>query len=120
MSSLLTSNAPFLELVQRARDSSEISLDCEFHGEKRYRPTLYLVQIGVGDEVVAVDPARVDLKPLRPLLEDPKLPKLFHAGREDVRLLARATGAGEVAGVFDTQVAAAFLGYGLTIGYGRS
>ncbi len=116
---LLTRDEPFLELVERARGATEISLDCEFHGEKRYRPTLYLVQLGVEGEVAAVDPARVDLRPLRAVLENDEIQKLFHAGREDVRLLARATGAKEVAGVFDTQVAAAFLGYGISIGYAR-
>jgi ribonuclease D len=98
---LLTRDEPFLEMVERARSAAGISLDCEFHGEKRYRPTLYLVQLGVEGAVAAVDPARVDLRPLRAVLEDDKIRKLFHAGREDVRLLARATGAKEVAGVFD-------------------
>jgi ribonuclease D len=116
---LLSHDEPFLELLERVRGAATLSLDCEFHGEKRYRPTLYLVQLGVNEEVAAVDPQRVDLKPLRPFLEDGALRKLFHAGREDLRLLARATGAGEIAGVFDTQVAAAFLGHGLTVGYAR-
>jgi ribonuclease D len=116
---LLSHDDAFLELLERAHGATVLALDCEFHGEKRYRPTLYLVQIAVNDEVVAVDPARVDLGPLRPLLENDRIRKLFHAGREDVRLLARATGATAVAGVFDTQVAAAFLGHGLTVGYGR-
>jgi ribonuclease D len=116
---LLTHDEPFLELVERARGATELSLDCEFHGEKRYRPTLYLLQVGVEDTVVAVDPARVDLRPLRAVLENEQIQKLFHAGREDVRLLTRATGAKEVAGVFDTQVAAAFLGYGPSVGYAR-
>lgn len=116
---LLTQNEPFLAMVERARGAAEISLDCEFHGEKRYRPTLYLVQIGVEGDVAAVDPARVDLKPLRDVLESEKIRKFFHAGREDIRLLARATGATDILGVFDTQVAAAFLGHGLTIGYAR-
>jgi ribonuclease D len=116
---LLTDDGPFLALVERARSAAEISLDCEFHGEKRYRPTLYLVQLGVEGEVAAVDPTKVDLRPLREVLESDKIRKLFHAGREDIRLLARATGAGDILGVFDTQVAAAFLGHGLTVGYAR-
>ena len=116
---LLTRNERFTELVERAKRVSEVSFDCEFHGEKRYRPTLYLVQIGVEGEFVAVNPSTVDLKPLRVVLENERIRKLFHAGREDVRLLARATRAKEVAGVFDTQIAAAFLGYGLTVGYAR-
>jgi ribonuclease D len=116
---LLTRDEPFLEIVARARRATELALDCEFHGEKRYRPTLYLLQLRVDEEVVAVDPGPVNLRPLAPVLEDPGIQKLFHAGREDIRLLARASGAKDIAGVFDTQIAAAFLGYGLTIGYAK-
>jgi ribonuclease D len=116
---LLTRDEPFRALLERVPGVGEVALDCEFHGEKRYRPTLYLVQIAIGEEAVAVDPQRVDLRPLRAVLEDGKIRKLFHAGREDVRLLVRATGATHVSGVLDSQVAAAFLGHGLTIGYAR-
>jgi ribonuclease D len=116
---LLTTDAPFRALIDRAQSAPEIALDCEFHGEKRYRPTLYLVQIEALGEAVAVDATRVDLRPLAALLESPAVNKLFHAGREDVRLLAKATGASEVRAILDTQVAAAFLGHGLTIGYAR-
>ncbi|HEX4340881.1 MAG TPA: HRDC domain-containing protein [Polyangiaceae bacterium] len=116
---LITRDEPFVALLERHARAREVALDCEFHGEKRYRPTLYLVQIGFAEEAVAVDPQRVDLRPLRAMLEDEAVRKVFHAGREDVRLLSRATGATDVPGIFDTQVAAAFLGHGLSIGYGR-
>jgi ribonuclease D len=116
---LLIRDEPLRALLERVPAVGEIALDCEFHGEKRYRPTLYLVQIAVGEEAVAVDPQRVDLSPLRDVLESNSIRKLFHAGREDVRLLVRATGATRVSAAFDTQVAAAFLGHGLTIGYAR-
>ncbi len=116
---LITRDEPFLALLDRHRGAREVALDCEFHGEKRYRPTLYLVQIGYAEEALAVDPERVDLRPLRAVLEDASIRKVFHAGREDIRLLARATGATEFRGIFDTQIAAAFLGHGLSIGYAR-
>jgi ribonuclease D len=118
-SPLIRNDADFLELLGRHSTAREMSLDCEFHGEKRYRPTLYLVQIGFADEVAAVDPQAVDLRPLRALLDDGDVRKVFHAGREDVRLLSRATGALGFLSVFDTQVAAAFLGYGTSIGYAK-
>jgi ribonuclease D len=118
-SPLIKNDADFLELLERHATAQEIALDCEFHGEKRYRPTLYLVQIGFSDEVAAIDPQAVDLRPLRAMLDDAGVRKVFHAGREDVRLLSRATGALEFPSVFDTQVAAAFLGHGTSIGYGK-
>ncbi|HTJ80477.1 MAG TPA: HRDC domain-containing protein [Polyangiaceae bacterium] len=114
---LLTRDEELEDLLGRVGVPARVSLDCEFHGEKRYRPALYLVQLGIGDEYVCVDAVRVDLKPLRALLESADVQKVVHAGREDLRLLTRASGATRVAGVFDTQIAAAFLGYGLTVGY---
>lgn len=116
---LLTDADTFRALVKRALSVGEISLDCEFHGENRYRPTLYLVQLNVAGESVAVDPRRVELKPLREVLESTSVRKLFHAGREDLRLLASATGASDVHEVFDTQIAAAFLGHGPSVGYAK-
>ena len=116
---LLSDDDTFRSLVERAMEVGEISLDCEFHGERRYRPTLYLVQLNVAGELVAVDPARVDLTPLREVLESTSVRKLFHAGREDLRLLVAATGATDVNDAFDTQVAAAFLGHGPSVGYAK-
>jgi ribonuclease D len=116
---LLSDADTFRALVERALSVGEVSLDCEFHGENRYRPTLYLVQFNVAGELVAVDPRRVDLTPLRAVLESPSVRKLFHAGREDLRLLVAATGASDVREAFDTQIAAAFLGHGPSIGYAK-
>jgi len=116
---LVTSDAAFLDLLERRATVREIALDCEFHGERRYRPTLYLLQLGFPEDAVAIDAQRVDLRPLRAVLEDGSVRKVFHAGREDVRLLSKATGAMGFPGVFDTQIAAAFLGHGTSIGYGR-
>jgi ribonuclease D len=116
---LLADDDTFRSLVERAFSVGELSLDCEFHGERRYRPTLYLVQLNAAGELVAVDPTRVDLTPLRAVLESTSVRKLFHAGREDLRLLVGATGATDVNDAFDTQIAAAFLGHGPSIGYAK-
>jgi ribonuclease D len=116
---LLADEDTFRTLVEHALEVGNISLDCEFHGERRYRPTLYLVQLNVAGELIAVDPRRVDLTPLREVLESTSVQKLFHAGREDLRLLVRATGATDVNDAFDTQVAAAFLGHGPSVGYAK-
>jgi ribonuclease D len=96
----------------------ELCLDCEFHGEGRYFPNLCLVQLGFGTEHVAVDAHRVDLRPLAPFLEAAGVRKVLHDCRQDLPLLARAVGTTSLKSVFDTQVAAAFAGYGGSIGYG--
>jgi len=114
----IRSQAAFLEVVKRSSDEDELCLDCEFHGEGRYYPNLCLVQLGLGTERVAIDPKQVDLAPLAPVLESEGVRKVLHDGRQDLPLLARAVGTTSFRSVFDTQVAAAFAGYGGSIGYG--
>jgi ribonuclease D len=98
--------------------AEELCIDCEFHGEGRYFPNLCLVQLGFGTEHVAVDAHRVDLRPLAPFLEAEGVRKVLHDCRQDLPLLARAVGTTSLRSMFDTQVAAAFAGYGGSIGYG--
>jgi len=114
----IRSNAAFLEVVKRLADADELCLDCEFHGEGRYYANLCLVQLAFGNERVAIDSHQVNLAPLAPALESENVRKVLHDGRQDLPLLARAVGTSSFRGVFDTQVAAAFAGYGGSIGYG--
>jgi ribonuclease D len=114
----IRSQAAFLEVVKRLSDEDELCLDCEFQGEGRYYPKLCLVQLGFATERVAIDPEQVDLAALAPVLESEGVRKVLHDGRQDLPLLARAVGTTSIRSVFDTQVAAAFAGYGGSIGYG--
>jgi len=106
----------FHEFCQQARTHTELAIDLEFHSEGRYTPLLCLVQLGLRDRFVVVDPFRVNLAPLAPLLMHPGIRKIVHAGGQDIALLRRETEATPV-NVFDTQIAAAFLGYGEATGY---
>src|SRR5207244_6184873 len=56
-----------------------------------------------------------DLGPLFPVLADPSVPVVLHGGGQDLDIFAALMGA-PVRGVVDTQVVAAFLGYGLQVG----
>jgi ribonuclease D len=71
------------------------------------------------DRVELVDPldAGLDPTPLAEVLADPGVEVVLHAGRQDVALLRRVWRT-EVRGVFDTQVAAGFAGFGAQTGYG--
>ncbi|MGQ9897754.1 MAG: ribonuclease D [Acidobacteriota bacterium] len=106
----------FQEFCQRAYTQTELAVDLEFQGEGRYTPLLCLVQLGLRDCFVAVDPFRVNLAPLAPLLTHPGTRKIVHAGGQDILLLRRETDVVPV-NVFDTQIAAAFLGHGEATGY---
>jgi ribonuclease D len=116
--SLVRSPADFLELVKRLETHDEVCLDCEFHTEGRYYPHLCLVQLAFGAELWAIDPHQVKLAPLAPALQSQTLRKVLHDGRQDLPILARAAGVTAICNVFDTQIAAAFVGCGSKIGYG--
>jgi ribonuclease D len=93
-----------------------LGLDTEFMRERTYYAQLCLLQLGTTDLAVCVDPLAIDsLEPLRPLMRAPALCKILHAARQDLEVLAPLLGA--VSPIFDTQVAAALVGFPAQIGY---
>lgn len=96
-----------------------ITIDTEFLRDKTYYPQLCLVQVAPPEgAAAAIDPLAegLDLDPLRDLLADRAVTKVFHAARQDLETFFNLTG--ELpANIFDTQVAAMVLGYGDQVGY---
>jgi ribonuclease D len=84
------------------------AMDTEFHRERTYYPRLALVQIAWDDEVVLVDPLATDVTALASTFDTDAL-VVMHAAGQDLEVLRHATGA-IPARIFDTQVAAGFLG----------
>ncbi len=113
------------ELAERASSGGRIAIDTEFVSERRYQALLCLVQVAVPDpdaddgvRTEVLDPleGELDFSPLARVLADPSVEVLMHAGRQDVGILRRSWNT-EVTNVFDTQVAAGFLGFGNQEGY---
>jgi ribonuclease D len=113
------------ELADRAAEGGRIAIDTEFVSERRYQALLCLVQVAVPDPTAdggvrteVLDPleGEPDFSPLARVLADPGVEVVMHAGRQDVAILRRTLDT-EVTGVFDTQVAAGFLGFGNQEGY---
>lgn len=103
--------------IGRAMNSDVLAIDTEFLREKTFHARLCLLQMATRDEDVIVDPFEVtDLTPLIPLMQNPSVMKLFHAGRQDVGILYRELGI-MPRPVFDTQIAAALLGFTQQVGY---
>ena len=100
-------------VVERARAAGRVALDTEFVWEKTYYPRLGLVQIGLPqEECHLVDPPAIrDLSPLGQLLADDSVEKVLHDAQQDLFILRRATGASPRS-VFDTRLAAGFVGMG--------
>lgn len=102
-----------MELCARVRASSRVALDTEFHAERTYTPRLMVVQLAFEDGAVIVDPLALrDLRPLSDALAQTLV--VGHALSSDLKIFAERFAAVPPA-VFDTQVAAAFLGYGMQI-----
>lgn len=94
-----------------------IALDTEFVRERTYYPRLCLIQAAVADDVALIDALAIaDGGALVAPLVDPARPKLLHAARQDIEALLPLTGA-PIAPVFDTQQAAALLGFPAQVGY---
>jgi ribonuclease D len=99
-----------------------IGLDTEFVREKTFYSRLCLIQISTNDEIFCADPM-----PLGPPDQGEALQFwqslmgkawVLHSGRQDVEVLYQSSNR-MPAEIFDTQVAAAFLGYQPQIGYGN-
>lgn len=106
------------DFCRRASSSSMVALDTEFLRERTFRPQPCLVQVGTREEQAAVDViALKDLSPLRDLLFDPSRTKVLHACSQDLEVFEQLFG-GVPEPIFDTQVAAAFLGHRMQMGYG--
>jgi ribonuclease D len=113
------------DLADRAVAHGRLAIDTEFVSERRYQALLCLAQVAVPDpdapdgvRTEVLDPLTDDFdpQPLAGVLADPAVEVVVHAGRQDVAILRR-TWSTDITSVFDTQVAAGFLGLGNQEGY---
>ena len=103
--------------VFRMRGATRLALDTEFMRERTYYPLLCLVQVATDNDCFLIDPlAPLDASELYGLLADRSKLKILHAARQDLEVLYQVSG--NIPGpLFDTQLAAAMLGYPAQIGY---
>ncbi len=94
-----------------------IGFDTEFIGEKTFVPVLCLIQIASEHGNYLIDSLKLPhLKPFLKLITDPEILKITHAGENDYRLLFQQFGVLPV-NVFDTQIAAGFIGYSYPVSF---
>lgn len=114
---LVSTDAALADLCRALDASAWIALDTEFLRERTYYARLCLIQIGTPEFVVCVDPLAIErLEPLNALLQNTRCAKVLHAARQDLEVfndLFRVV----PAPLFDTQIAAAYLGHDDQIGY---
>lgn len=108
------------EVVAALSSVPVYAVDTEFHRERTYYPKLALVQLAWADpeapdgapgehHIALLDPLAVDLTPLATVLDGSGL-AVMHAASQDLEVLQRACGT-VPSRLFDTQVAAGFLGF---------
>jgi len=99
--------------------ASVLCVDTEFHRESTYFAEFALIQVASREKCYLIDPLSIkDLAPLWKVILDPDILKVFHAARQDVEIIVNKTGQLPLP-LFDTQVAAALLGYGQQVGFGN-
>jgi ribonuclease D len=110
-------NAGLARFCAALDEVSYCVIDTEFIRESTYYPELALIQVASGDRLACIDPLAItEFAPLAELLVKPNLLKVFHSSSQDLEILYQKFGA-VPAPVFDTQLAAAVLGYNHQISY---
>ena len=97
--------------------SEFLAIDTEFFRQTTYYPVLALIQICDGQQIAIIDPLAIDdLSPLMDVLYNPDITKVLHSARQDMEIFYNLNQSLPDA-LFDTQIAAALLGFGEQIGY---
>ena len=99
-----------VDLVDVLLQQPRYAFDTEFHRERTYYPRLALAQFAWDGGIALVDPLAVDVTALKPLLESDVV-AVMHAAQQDLDVLTHSCGA-IPRKLFDTQLAAGFVGYG--------
>jgi ribonuclease D len=116
----IASPEAFVELLQQLQGADRVAIDTEFVGEDHFIPRLELIQVAADGVAAVIDFQAVqDSEPLGDfwtLICNPRIEKILHAGRQDLELFL--IHAGQVPKpFFDTQIAAAMVGYGPQTAY---
>ena len=113
----IDSNDGLARFCARIGEASYCVVDTEFIRESTYYPELALIQIASGDQLACIDPLAItEFAPLAELLVKPDLLKVFHSPSQDLEILYQKFGSVPTP-VFDTQLAAAVLGYNHQVSY---
>ncbi len=110
-------NAGLAQFCSALAQAPYCTIDTEFIRESTYYPELALIQIASEDLLGCIDPLTItDFTPLSEILVRQELVKVFHSCSQDLEILYQKFGQ-VPSPVFDTQLAAAVLGYNHQISY---
>jgi ribonuclease D len=108
---LITTPDALGRLIEHVRAIGSFAYDSEFIGELTYHPRLCLIQVATTQRIGLIDPLApgLELREFWELICDPAVETIVHAGDQDIEPGTRILGR-RCANVFDTQIAAGFVG----------
>lgn len=107
-------------LVDSLKKTPLWSFDTEFMRVDTFFAKLALLQIGVGEQQYLIDPLKfTSLKALKDVFTHEEGERIVHACSEDIEVLTEVFGT-KPTHIRDTQIATAFLGQGLQVGYQKA
>jgi len=113
----IDSEPAFKQACEICADSDWLVIDTEFIRTNTFYPKPGLIQLLSGESCFLVDPLAIsETQLLADLLVNPAITKIIHACSEDLELFDVYLEAIPES-LYDTQIAAAFLGHGMSIGY---
>lgn len=105
------------KLCDELQSHEWIAIDTEFIGENTFFTELCLIQIACKNGIFLVDTIRIEeISCILNLISSQKILKITHAGDNDYRIFYELYGV-TPQNIFDTQIAAGFLGYRFPISF---
>jgi ribonuclease D len=113
----INSDQALAKFCNSIQDCQYCALDTEFIREKTYYPLLALIQLATENAQACIDPLEIkDFSPLVNLFNKSSMLKILHSPSQDLELFHYNFNA-LPSPIFDTQIAAAVLGFANQIGY---
>lgn len=115
----ISTSQQLAEICSYARKQPVVALDTEFIRTRTFYSKLGLIQLYDGVNVCLIDPLNIDdFSPFIALLADQKVLKVFHACSEDLDLFFHTFNQLPTP-MLDTQIMAAFVGTGISLGFAK-
>lgn len=109
---MIDSTEALRAFAKKVAGAEWVAVDTEFLRERTYKPALCLLQIATAQAQICIDPLAIDdLSPLQPLFTNAATLKIFHSCRQDLEALDTRINFSAMH-LYDSQLAAAFCGYG--------
>lgn len=116
---MITRDDELEQLCTRWAHVPALAIDTEFIRTDTFYPIPALIQVHDGGQCYLLDPTTLtNSEAFRKLLVNPSITKVLHSCSEDLEVFERLY-ATLPEPLFDTQVAAALLGYGFSAGYSK-